>query len=203
MVEYAEEGLGKNHTDQKTPNQIYAIGYRPDGLQFATAGKDCVVRVYDEATKTEVATLDKGIHVSCIGHANRVFSVKYHPEDPNILLSGGWDNNLLKWDLRARSPVQTAYGPHIAGTALDIQNDTIVTGSWRAVDSMQTFDLATLEMLASTGGANTKYSSIYTAAFIGSYAGEGIFGVGGTNSNCYLCCVNKRLIPKSARWSVS
>ena len=28
-----------------------ALDYRPDGLQFATGGRDKVVRLYDEATK--------------------------------------------------------------------------------------------------------------------------------------------------------
>ena len=32
------------------------------------------------------------------GHSNRVFSLKYHPDDPNIILSGGWDNT-VPWQM--------------------------------------------------------------------------------------------------------
>ena len=28
------------------------------------------------------------------GHTNRVFSIKCHPSDPNIVFSGGWDNTV-------------------------------------------------------------------------------------------------------------
>lgn len=28
------------------------------------------------------------------GHNNRLFSVKYKKEEPNILVSGGWDQNV-------------------------------------------------------------------------------------------------------------
>ena len=28
------------------------------------------------------------------GHASRIFSVKFHPLDENILISGGWDKTI-------------------------------------------------------------------------------------------------------------
>lgn len=28
------------------------------------------------------------------GHASRVFSLKYHPTDPHLLISGGWDDTV-------------------------------------------------------------------------------------------------------------
>jgi WD40 repeat protein len=35
-----------------------------------------------------------------LGHINRVFAVKFDKEDENLLISGGWDNNIKVWDLR-------------------------------------------------------------------------------------------------------
>jgi len=49
------------------------------------------------------------------GHSNRIFCVKYHPKDSNMLVSGGWDNTVMLYDVRSGGPVQWAYGPHICG----------------------------------------------------------------------------------------
>jgi WD40 repeat protein len=48
------------HALTNEQNQLYALDYRPDGAMFATAGKDQAVRVYDEATKTEVTCMRGG-----------------------------------------------------------------------------------------------------------------------------------------------
>jgi len=37
---------------------------------------------------------------SAPGHSNRIFCVKFHPNDPNVLLSGGWDTTIQIWDTR-------------------------------------------------------------------------------------------------------
>jgi len=29
-----------------------------------------------------------------VGHSQRVFALKYHPDDNNMFISGGWDNAL-------------------------------------------------------------------------------------------------------------
>ena len=66
------------------------------------------------------------------GHSNRVFSLKYHPEDPNIILSGGWDNTApgiqvkdssLKittqvqvWDTRKGISVKSLWNCYICGS---------------------------------------------------------------------------------------
>ena len=67
---------------------------------FATAGKDKIVRIYDEATKTMVSKLSSGWgsisggRCERGGHSNRVFSLKFKPDDPNLLISGGWDDTV-------------------------------------------------------------------------------------------------------------
>ena len=74
-------------------NQIFAIDYANDGTFFATAGKDNIVRIYDEVTKKTSHNL-KGELRHKKGHNNRIFSVKFKPENPVILASGGWDQNV-------------------------------------------------------------------------------------------------------------
>lgn len=107
---------------------------------FATAGRDTAVRVYDEATKTEIACLKGGQGTTTAGHSNRIFSMKFHPEDENIIVSGGWDNTIQIWDLRVKHSVRGIYGPHIAGDALDIKGDEILTGSWRPDSPLELWD---------------------------------------------------------------
>lgn len=72
---------------------IMAMDYAYDGKIFATAGKDNLIRIYDEETKTIVNKLE-GVKWHNHGHNNRLFSVKFKPDDPNIIASGGWDQNV-------------------------------------------------------------------------------------------------------------
>eukprot|EP00967_Tisochrysis_lutea_P002070 scaffold2622_cov20-Tisochrysis_lutea.AAC.1 len=50
----------------------------------AAAGKDAVVRVYDETTGKQAATLDHGDDVTCCGHSNTLHAVNWKPDDPNV-----------------------------------------------------------------------------------------------------------------------
>ena len=45
------------------------------------------VHIYDETTKHEIALLQGGSGYgssSAPGHSNRVFAIKFHPEDPEV-----------------------------------------------------------------------------------------------------------------------
>ena len=77
------------------------------------------------------------------GHSNRIFCVKFDPNDPNFLASGGWDNTIQIYDIRKRGPVAHMYGPHVCGDAIDFKNDgtTLLTGSYRQTDVLELWDL--------------------------------------------------------------
>jgi WD40 repeat protein len=68
------------------------------------------------------------------GHSNRVFSVKFLPDVPNTFISGGWDGNVLIWDLRERKAVGSIHGPNLTGDSLDYKNGHVLTGSYRTKD---------------------------------------------------------------------
>lgn len=132
-------------------NQVYALDYDREGTKFFTAGKDKAVRVYDEATKTKLSTMSGGSGYSSKttpGHSNRIFSLKVHPNDENLVLTGGWDNTVQVWDVRAGYAVKSIFGPHICGDALDVYNDYVVTGSWRPDNQLEIWDLKTSNKLA-------------------------------------------------------
>ena len=71
-----------------------AVDYSPEGKNFCTGGKDNILRIYDEETKQVVHKLT-GQKWTTHGHNNRIFSVKYKPDDPNIIVSGSWDQNVM------------------------------------------------------------------------------------------------------------
>ena len=93
--------------------------------------------------------MKQGIDKEHPGHSNRIFCVKYNKVDPNMIVSGGWDNTVQKYDTRYRMPVQSIYGPHICGDCIEIRNDgyTMMTGSYRMEDVMEVWDLRKLQRM--------------------------------------------------------
>mmetsp|Transcript_115683 Transcript_115683/g.247256 ORF Transcript_115683/g.247256 Transcript_115683/m.247256 type:complete len:365 (-) Transcript_115683:94-1188(-) len=130
------------HTITEKGNQLFCLDYFADGSQFATAGRDRLVRVYDEATKRLVQTLSGGDMKDTAGHSNRVFSLKYHPLEPHIILSGGWDNTVQVWDTRRGHSVRSLWNCYLCGDSVDFSADgrEILTGSWRTENALQIWD---------------------------------------------------------------
>jgi COMPASS component SWD3 len=81
------------HSRQDDPNNhLYAMDFTPDGTLLAVAGKDMHIYVYDENTKSLALKMkESGPNP---GHSNRIFCTKFNPADPNMLVSGGWDNTI-------------------------------------------------------------------------------------------------------------
>ena len=79
-------------------------------------------------------------------HSNRVYGCKFtsgHTQiAENLIGSAGWDGTLQLWDLRQSGPaVKSYYGAFIAGDALDIVGNDILTGSHRYENQLQIYDL--------------------------------------------------------------
>lgn len=67
------------HSMKDVPdNNLYALDFKADGTQFAVAGLDTIVYVYDEQTKHRILEMKVG-GKNLPGHASRVFAVKFHP----------------------------------------------------------------------------------------------------------------------------
>lgn len=43
--------------------------------------------------------------IKMLGHTSRVFCTKFHPKEPNLVLTGGWDRIIKIYDVRCRQPV--------------------------------------------------------------------------------------------------
>jgi len=114
------------HSISLPKNQVLSLDYSSDARFFAAGCKDMTVRVFDETTKTQTLCLTG--EGERIGHSNRIFTARFL--DENTIVSGGWDNTVLFWDLRTRSAVRSYYGPHICGDAIDFASNLMVTASY-------------------------------------------------------------------------
>lgn len=127
-------------------NSIFSIDYNSNGRQFATAGLDKIVRIYDDISMKLVQELDpfKSGHA---GHSARIFCVKFNKEDPNIMISGGWDNTIIIYDVREKGPVNSIIGADVSGEALDFSGKKILSGSNRLEKQLQIWDLESTDLL--------------------------------------------------------
>lgn len=141
------------HSIKEEDNEIFSLDFTAEGDKFATGGKDRIIRIYDEATKSEISRLTPNAMSSLDGgdlpgHSNRIFSLKFAPFDSNVLLSGGWDNVIYYWDLRMERPVKSIFGHHISGESIDIsRNREILVGSYQLNSNLEVYDFQTGEKL--------------------------------------------------------
>lgn len=58
-----------------------------------------------------------------------------------MLLTGGWDNSILVWDIRKETPACHFLGPNISGESLDVHENKIVAGSFNNENNLMIFDI--------------------------------------------------------------
>jgi WD40 repeat protein len=158
-------------TKREDENELYALDIHSDGSKFATGGTDAHVRVYDETTKRIVCDLSRRKYdqTTSKGHSERVYAVRFHPTDGNLLFSGGWDNTVQVWDLRSQQSVGCLPGPHICGDSLDTYGNYVIAGSWRTHDQLQLFDIRTMRELRKARwslAGDDKQCQVYVARFL-------------------------------------
>ena len=166
--------------------QYYWIDYSPDGRNFAVGGNDLTIKIFDEHTKSVVDTLASTMD-TC-GHSSRVFSVKFNQDDPNLLISGGWDNTVLLWDLRVPKWVGSVYGPHVWGDSIDIRDGFILAGSYHNVDNLYLIDMKKMEIIKTidwfSEGFERSESDYPSALYSWMYSQDGKYiYAGGTSKN--------------------
>eukprot|EP01017_Pseudomicrothorax_dubius_P006409 TRINITY_DN1181_c0_g2_i6.p1 TRINITY_DN1181_c0_g2~~TRINITY_DN1181_c0_g2_i6.p1 ORF type:complete len:310 (+),score=31.24 TRINITY_DN1181_c0_g2_i6:356-1285(+) len=168
-----EDASSDNRTRQsrlcaRLPSRRRVPRLSRQGFQGIFSRQNCQifqVRVYDDNTKSLVVTFNAAAWYQT-GHSNRVFSIKFVNDDPNILLTGGWDNTIRVWDIRESTSVRAIYGPTISGDSLDYSQGTILTGSYRNKDQLQLWDFGTGKVIQNIDwGGNSEQVYIYAAQF--------------------------------------
>ena len=151
------------HCELLENNPIFSCDYNSDGSAFAIGCNDASIKIYDESTKEILIQLgpSKGYDY---GHNSRVCSIKWINE--NSLISGGWDNKVIIWDIRQKTIIQEIFGPHICGDSLDIKNGILLTGSYDRNNQLQLWDIGSGRNIFSTKLlSGNKECLAYTAQF--------------------------------------
>lgn len=86
---------------------IFALDFKRDGTQIVTAGGDKLIKIWDVASRKEVARFE--------GHSAQVLSVAFNPEATQ-LISGGADRELNLWDVLTGEKINTL-GTHAAAVS--------------------------------------------------------------------------------------
>ncbi|XP_065653436.1 WD repeat-containing protein tag-125-like [Hydra vulgaris] len=160
------------NTSEELGNQIMSLDFSNDGAFFATGGKDACVRLYDSDTLTLYRSYKGSNHFDIDsfnmlseipGHSQKVFSVKFLPDDKNLFITASWDRKLKVWDLRLKNAVKSISGPFVCGDGLDVSHNTILTASWVKEDALQLWDfssgrlISNLDFQKNNGGGEYLY----------------------------------------------
>lgn len=163
-------------------NFIFCSDFNSDGTFFSTAGQDAQIRVYDaENLGKPINTFSR---LSNPTHANRIYSLKFYDDNKNLIVSGGWDETLILWDIRTPYTANFIYGPLICGDSLDLGYLEILTGSWRETRQIQIWDMRNLKEKANLEWKVEmvkEKSFIYSCAFEKKAGKFIIAGSSGTN----------------------
>ena len=59
-----------------------------------------------------------------------------------IIASGGWDDTIQMWDIRAPNPIRRIFSPRICGESIDFNDagTVLLTGSYRKESPLQLWD---------------------------------------------------------------
>ena len=179
---------------------MYSLAYSRDGAKFATGGKDAKLRIYDDETKKVINEFSRNEFdlETTRGHCNRINAIVWHPTDPNILLSAGWDNSLQVWDLRSPIAVKSMIGPNVSGDALDVNEDLILTGSWRTENQIQLFDIRTYQPVNTVQWGMTSGDPQCQLYFTKFYPKGGYIIAGGSGVNQLKAFSTETLSPTGA-----
>ena len=121
---------------------LYACEWSRDGSRYAVGGQTQEILLYDAQTNSHVLTLESaasgnlgktGDDQSLSGHTSRITAIRFVPDAPDLIVSAGWDENVLLWDMRSRQVVRSLSKVQVHADALEVTFNRVVTGSAGAV----------------------------------------------------------------------
>ena len=142
---------------------LYCCGFSSNGVTYSYGGEDYNVYIEDIGKNNTF-----GMAAGKLGkHSNRVYCTKWHPTDPNILYSGGWDETVYFWDIRAKEAVNRVYKISIGGEAIDVRNNLLLMGNFQQEYQVKLYDLKAGKVMAADWLDYSKTKSmVISAAFM-------------------------------------
>ncbi|XP_048505955.1 guanine nucleotide-binding protein subunit beta-like isoform X2 [Athalia rosae] len=187
-------------------NEINTIDVNLTGEHLVSAGKDTAIRLYD-AENGKLITVYRKNAADLLEdkvnkyHRMRVYAAKFHHGQPDVFVTGGWDDTVRIWDSRASSgSVRVIKGPHICGDAIDIKDSRILTGSWVVSGSLQLWDMTSGKLIETINPQNRPTTLdgefLYTVQFFdGDPYGETVLcGGSGTNAVEVVSLKDKKVV---------
>eukprot|EP01026_Neomeris_dumetosa_P005613 TRINITY_DN11631_c0_g1_i2.p2 TRINITY_DN11631_c0_g1~~TRINITY_DN11631_c0_g1_i2.p2 ORF type:complete len:252 (-),score=35.94 TRINITY_DN11631_c0_g1_i2:72-827(-) len=154
-------------------NIILTLDVTNDYQRVASSGEDGSVRVYDSQTLDQICKLSEGDGKNTSGHSNNVYALLWHPSNPQVLLSSGWDQTVQIWDLRINQSVRSLFGTFVCGSdGMDLNKSEteLVTASWRTKDALQVWDFGSGRLIQNfqllNNGGDGKVVKLYAAKFL-------------------------------------
>jgi eukaryotic-like serine/threonine-protein kinase len=115
-------------------SRVFAVAFRPDGKQLATACDDRSVKLWDAATGAAVGRL--------AGHTSNVYDVTYSP-DGRLLVSCGQDETVRVWDAGSGRPIHLLRGHDSFVRAVAVDADATRIASASEDNAVQLWDAVT------------------------------------------------------------
>lgn len=120
--------------------------YSGTGVFFAVGINDFTIKIYESEDFTIYGTLDCA-RGEKTGHSNKICSLKW--VEDSTLISGGWDDTIITWDIGVCSPLNSIYGAHICGQALDLKKELLVAGCYSRKEQIQLYNYISAERITS------------------------------------------------------
>ena len=125
------------------PTESWVGAFSPDGTILALLPGGGTLKLWDVATKQNIATLQ--------GHTDWVSSVSFSP-DGTILASGSEDNTVKLWDVATKQNIATLQGhtDWVNSVAFSPDGTLLASGSWD--NTVKLWDVATHTNIATLRG---------------------------------------------------
>jgi len=157
----------RGHNDWVWEMDLNADGTRAvsGGGSFTQPVKDTRVLVWDVESGEVLHALGKTEGDTTIGHTNTVDGVAFTPDGQQVL-SGGWDSQVLLWDIASESIVRAFEGHEGQVHAVDVSPDGQYGASVDKLGAIILWDLATGEEVRRfEGGHETVAPAVNHVAF--------------------------------------